>query len=92
METTVKTAKVSTVKGLARVMVKSYQSWADICLMKDDEGYYLLGFARASFPSSNNDEVIARFSGGYWKPSQIEESLINDYEFEIKQPIEIRIF
>lgn len=73
-------------------MVKSYNSWADICLMKDENGYYIIGFARASFPSSNHDEVVARFSGGYWKPSQIEESLIHDYGFEINEPIEIRIY
>jgi len=53
-------AKATTIKGLARIITNSYKRGFEVAIMKDDEGLYLLGFARMSFPSSNNDECLFR--------------------------------
>jgi hypothetical protein len=53
-------AKATTIKGLARIITNSYKRGFEVAIMKDDEGLYLLGFARMSFPSSNKDKCIVR--------------------------------
>ena len=51
---------VKTIRGLTRVIENNYGRGFEVAVMKDEEGLYLLGFARKSFPSSNKDECLFR--------------------------------
>ena len=53
-------AKATTIKGLARIITKSYKKGFEVAIMKDEEGLYLLGYAQMSFPSSNKDTCFVR--------------------------------
>lgn len=46
-----------TLKGLARIIKRNYNDMFQVSLCKDDEGYYLVGHAKNSFPSVNYDRI-----------------------------------
>jgi hypothetical protein len=79
--------------GLARYIKKTFSNWADIAIMQDKNGYYIIGFAQKSFPSSNNDKVIYRngFPIGYLTSNQLS-ILIKEKTLKFEKGIIINLY